>query len=81
MSEKVKIDPNKVIKVPPKLIKSDFSKQVKAVEDSIKDAFTLKGHKGRLLIPELDEITIAEAKYLIDYAVKLSEFVQSNTKQ
>ncbi len=81
MSKRIKVDPNKVIKVSPKLIKSDFSENVKNVEAAIKEAFTIKGHKGRLVIPELDEITIPEAKYLIDYAIKLSEFVQSNTKQ
>jgi len=72
---KVKVDPKKVIKVYPKMIRSDFS------ESNIWDImFNQSAKKSKLKLPEIEDLTMSDCAYLKQYFEKFAKYFNLNGK-
>jgi len=68
MKEKIKVDPNKVIKVNPKIVKV-----INGIMIEQSKKYDTKN--CRFKIPPVEDLTINEAKYIMSIATKLVELL------
>jgi hypothetical protein len=68
MKEKIKVDPNKVIKVNPKMVKV-----INGIMIELSKKYDAKS--CRFKIPPVEDLTINEAKYIMSIATELIELL------
>jgi hypothetical protein len=79
MKKKIIIDPNKVIKVEPKKIYTDYKDRVESVKKSIENyknkinSFDPNGSK--IDLPPITELTFNQVKQLVEYGKQLSDYL------